>query len=230
MLAAGTLFVLFTSVPVISARKIFAHKKKLDSKQRTARALAAGLSYFMASSVTATALYPLYVVTNVSPQGARTLGRLGWLKLFALLTALALIAIVVEYVWKTYMNYPRRVSWLAGLSAAFLIGSSCFSASTGSITAAVALWFLGIGIIGVLIEHNISDPEKRETYDWTKLVTTIVGALAIFPWAIYPHIRHSWGGGSPMAVTVYFSQDSRILPGQQTKADTQAAVDLSAER
>ena len=43
--------------------------------------------------------------------------------------------------------------------------------------------------------------------------------FSVFPLVIYPHIKSGWGGGSPVSVVIYLSNDSRILPGQQLSAD-----------
>ena len=42
--------------------------------------------------------------------------------------------------------------------------------------------------------------------------------LFVFAYFYYPHIKSSFGGGTPIPVTIYFTKDSVILPNQSTAA------------
>lgn len=41
----------------------------------------------------------------------------------------------------------------------------------------------------------------------------------VFGHHYYPHIKSSWGGGAPVAVTIYFSKDSVIKPSESLSAE-----------
>ncbi len=46
----------------------------------------------------------------------------------------------------------------------------------------------------------------------------LLGAILIFSQYVYPHLKTSWGGGTPANVTVYFSKDSFLSPNKSVRA------------
>ena len=83
----------------------------------------------------------------------------------------------------------------------------------------MTLWFFGVGAAAALESRELDSAEKRKTYSWHTLILYITVPLSAFAFIVYPRIKPSWGGGSPVAVFVYFSPDSRIMPGQQMNAE-----------
>jgi len=73
-----------------------------------------------------------------------------------------------------------------------------------------------IGIIA-LLEMKVRSWKPR-LGDWPQTIFLVLGALLIFASYYYPHIKSSWGGGSPIPVTIYFTKDSIIMPNQSVGA------------
>jgi hypothetical protein len=53
-----------------------------------------------------------------------------------------------------------------------------------------------------------------EEGEWSKVLGTMLAILLAFAQYYYPHIKASWGGGTPVNVTIYFTKDSAIKPSQ----------------
>ena len=77
----------------------------------------------------------------------------------------------------------------------------------------LALWFFGVGVVTIL-ELNTRSRDQ----DWTKTVFVLLGALLLFARFYYPHVKASWGGGAPVRVTVCFTRESAVKPGQSVPA------------
>ncbi len=45
------------------------------------------------------------------------------------------------------------------------------------------------------------------------------GLLLLFSREVYPHLKASWGGGTPVDVTVYFTKDSLLSPDKGVQAE-----------
>jgi hypothetical protein len=80
-------------------------------------------------------------------------------------------------------------------------------------------WFFAVGIFALLHEDAVRYEKNRREKDWVMSAMVALFGLYVFPLVIYPHIKASWGGGSPVPVVIYLSNDSRILPGQQLSAE-----------
>lgn len=74
---------------------------------------------------------------------------------------------------------------------------------------AIVLWFVGVWAITVF-EAKI----RPRAGDWEKTAFLVLGALFVFALFYYPHIKSSWGGGTPVPATIYFAKDSPIRPSQ----------------
>jgi len=73
----------------------------------------------------------------------------------------------------------------------------------------VGLWFFVIGM-ATIIELKV----RPRSGDWEKTIFVALGALLLFAGVYYPHIEASWGGGTPVNITMYFTKDSAIRPSQ----------------
>jgi hypothetical protein len=81
---------------------------------------------------------------------------------------------------------------------------------------AITLWMFGVGILAALEMRTRA--WKMKLGDWTWSTTLLLGTLLAFASFYYPHIKSSWGGGRPIPVTIYFTKDSVIMPGQSVNA------------
>lgn len=82
--------------------------------------------------------------------------------------------------------------------------------------AAITLWFLPLGFFA----HNeiSSRSWTIRSGNWQQSLSILITLLLAFASSYYPHLKPSWGGGAPIPVTIYFSKDSIILPGQSAGA------------
>ncbi len=85
-------------------------------------------------------------------------------------------------------------------------------------TASLALWFF-VTFIVVLFEFKIRNRENLISYGgWSKPLAVLFAALLVFSQYVYPHLKASWGGGTPANVTIYFTKDSMISPDGNAQA------------
>jgi hypothetical protein len=90
----------------------------------------------------------------------------------------------------------------------------------------IALWFFGCAVLA-FSEFRIRSPEElRHEGGWSKPMAAFFIALLAFATWVYPHLKASWGGGTPANVTLYFSKDSLLSP---TKAVQTQLIEESDE-
>jgi hypothetical protein len=84
----------------------------------------------------------------------------------------------------------------------------------------LALWFFGIFAVTVLeLKTNPLDYSGDRIKGLGTDLFLLFAVLFVFGHYYYPHIKASWGGGSPVAVTIYFTKDSAIKPNQSVSAE-----------
>lgn len=85
-------------------------------------------------------------------------------------------------------------------------------------TSSVALWFFVTTLL-TIIEFQIRTKEDLITDGgWSKPMAVVFALLLMFAQYYYPHLKASWGGGTPADVTVYFTKNSSIDPGKWVQA------------
>lgn len=77
----------------------------------------------------------------------------------------------------------------------------------------LALWFFGVFAVAV-VDLKLRLKDVLKDGEWWKPLSTIFVALLVFAQYYYPHMKASWGGGTPVNVTIYFSKDSPIKSNQ----------------
>jgi hypothetical protein len=115
-----------------------------------------------------------------------------WKKSPRIVTAIASVSLVLFY-----LSYPARD----------LIFNHQFPQS------AIALWFFAVGFVTA-----VELKSRQRGGDWEKTVIPFLGTLFVFAFFYYPHIQAAWGGGTPIGITIYFTKDSAIKPGQAVSA------------
>jgi hypothetical protein len=80
----------------------------------------------------------------------------------------------------------------------------------------IALWFIAATYL-VTLEIRYRSWKFKLGY-WIQCVSFSIGAVTAFSTAYYPNIKPSWGGGSPIPATIYFTKDSLIMPSQSVAA------------
>ena len=78
---------------------------------------------------------------------------------------------------------------------------------------AVAMWFFVVLLLAI---SKLKNPSLGRS--WENSVLLLLGALLVFALFYYPHIKASWGGGTPVSVTVYFTKESPISPNKAVSA------------
>jgi len=225
IMAAGALLLALTAIPFGSAIKVFSHKQGLSDAAKTARTFAAALSYYFGcTALTASGNFLLlstdspFFVFNVSTETPFWGGS--WhhkAAFFVFVIAGALSILTVEQSWKWYEKRPISISILCGLFLILMMLQYWSGGALGAFQRAT-LWFFVVGLWAAYMKHVFIDSSKGQA-EWEKFVFVALVPLAFFPNFLYPYIKSSWGGGSPVPVVVYFSGDSRILPRQQLSAE-----------
>lgn len=57
-------------------------------------------------------------------------------------------------------------------------------------------------------------PGSFDPIEWSRPLSTVFGLLLIFSQFYYSHLKPSWGGGSPVPVTMFFTKESVISPSR----------------
>lgn len=198
ILASGAWFILFLCIPAATVAR--ARAKTAMKGADLARwlfpyyvgCMSAG---FFASFLFNYTLFP----TGLAPKW--------WVWVIGAVGSLAVVAAVNLWDW-----FPRRIAALLSVLLTLVFAAEnakqLFIAQQFTMSA-IGFWFFGVGVV-TLIEINT----LANNPDWTRTIFTAFGALLVFAHYYYPHLKSSWGGGTPVAVTVYFAKDSPIKPNQ----------------
>jgi hypothetical protein len=122
------------------------------------------------------------------------------------------------FAWKQFRTHPMRTALLAGLGLLALLSANLILAGRAR-PFAITTWLLVVGVVSVGLNNDLRDTQERKEMDPIWLLGLGIILLTTFSNAVFPQFKFSWGGGSPIPVVVYFSRDSRLLPGQQLDAD-----------
>jgi len=222
ILAAGTLFVFLTYLPIVVAQRYFVHNEALNAEQKYAKAIVSAVSYLIRCNMYAVSLVTLYAFSIRKTPLQHHWNWSDWLRLAAILVLFTGMYNFQEHGSKSYQTKPKRIILFGCLLLAAFLGwalSESIPESSNNFTAMAELWLFGIGLMAVITGQITGKWEKKTAYEWIGLVFLVIPALGIFASAIYPQIKASWGGGSPTPVFVYFSPESRLLPGQHLEGD-----------
>jgi hypothetical protein len=222
ILAAGALFTFLTSFPIVVAQRYFVgHDKIVSTEQKYARWLVAAVGYLLRCNLYGFSFVALYAysVRKVAPPagGFHWHWRNGLVFLFLGILFVGL-AHFEEQGRKFYQKYPKRIIAIGCLLLGTALGI-LFWQSNDNIAVNFELWLFVVGVMAVIEHQFIGAIGKRTAYNWAGSALLLIPMLAFFATVIYPQIKTSWGGGSATPVVVYFSADSRILPGQHFEGD-----------
>jgi hypothetical protein len=78
---------------------------------------------------------------------------------------------------------------------------------------AITLWMMWIGVLSYW-EMNARS-WKLTIGSWPQSLVFLLAVLAVFAIKYYPHIKSSWGGGTPIPVTITLTKDSPVLANQR---------------
>jgi hypothetical protein len=136
-----------------------------------------------------------------------------WIALFAALMALLVAAKFLKALEWLYTAASVLLTLFYVVdSVRTLLSSREFELTT------LAWWFFGC-IVFAFVEFSTVDRENLFNYaGWTRPLGILFVVLALFAQWVYPHLKASWGGGTPANVTVYFTKDSLLSPGKAVQA------------
>ena len=207
ILAAGTWFLIFTSIPVAIAIGL---GRNWFSWRRFAGFLYPYYFACLSFSFLATRLFDTTAGVNASIP-------LKWV-------VVGLIAFVILLVLTDYKKGPAIVPIVSSVLLATLLISfdlrqillhHVFDIEN------IAMWFFAVGIFTIL-EVHVRLRKFADAYEavWkvAKTLTPILIALLVFASYYYPRMKSSWGGGSPIDVILFFNKDSAIKPNQTVSA------------
>lgn len=133
------------------------------------------------------------------------------------------LVVVVGYsvilVIRTEKKTATTISWaIAMLSVSYVAGCGFYDLSRYHLVtaSAVFLWYLIVGFAFSFMLRQFRDRSVLEhlTRSVPFIVSQSLAALSVFGSVYYPHIKATWGGGAPVPVTILFTKESQILPGQ----------------
>jgi hypothetical protein len=99
-----------------------------------------------------------------------------------------------------------------------LVWCSYQSFRSGFAYEGLLLWFFGTGVLGNLAYYDIFRSKTTGVISGIMAGAMFLTVLGSYAETIYPHIKSSWGGGSPVPVVMYFSKDSRTMSSQHLQA------------
>jgi hypothetical protein len=210
ILAAGAWFFIFTGIPIVT---IVALGKGRLSWMRSAQLLYFYYLSCIAFSLPAAMLFKSSAATADTTTADTT--PINWW-LAAGISAFFVILIYLA------MSKPKIVPPVVTAIASVLVVIFFIQYTVHEILVAhfgcgvISLWFFGVGV-AAQVDLNISswDLAKNLTNaDWAKTLFVILGALLVFASLYYPHMKSSWGGGSPIDAVFYFNKDSVLKPNQ----------------
>jgi hypothetical protein len=218
ILAAGFLFLFTTLLPAFLANQMYSRDSELTPKQQLSHAIVATLAYYFVCVVLTFMLGGLlsFPSGTASNPVAHPTGLGSWLSA-GLPVGMLLLVYGLRLAWRTFRTHPMRTALFAGLDVLVLLSANLFLMGRVRPLAAT-MWFFVVGVVGTPLKNDLMDPGKRKEYSILLLAIGIVALTTFSSW-VYPQFRFSWGGGSPIPVVVYFSGNSRLLPGQQLDAD-----------
>src|SRR6266566_4971434 len=122
------------------------------------------------------------------------------------------------------VNYSKVPNWLA-TAASVLLTAFYVAEPTRTLLvkhefemSSIALWFFACSVVAI-VEFKIRNPRNLVAdAEWAKMLGVLFVALLAFAQYVYPHLKASWGGGTPANVTIYFTKDSLLGPGKAVQA------------
>jgi hypothetical protein len=125
----------------------------------------------------------------------------------------------------SYLSFTRKIpQWVGAVVSVtvtlYWVSGQLWRLVTDSRvnTTTLALLFFATAL---LVKFEIQPHPNRYLGDlgtWTAPLGLLFVLLLIFSRGFYPHLKTSWGGGTPADVTVYFTKDSLLNPGKSVQA------------
>ena len=200
VLAAGAWFLFFAAVPAIIGARYKTQPWSKVGKDLFGIWLAClGLSF--------TFSWILFEISEYPPDASPL--KYWWVWLLAGVISVALLLFL-----QTSARIPAVFQVIANsLITAFFVGYSAreFFFKNFFGVQSLSLWFF------ICIGATIFEMKTRrfsDSEEWVKTLGTFFAVLVLFAHYYYPHLKASWGGGTPMTATIYFTKDSPLSPNK----------------
>ena len=207
ILAAGAWFLFFSAIPVLVATRY---------RERDWIRIAESL-FFVWSAFFGIARILFYVLFDSSRPSFPTHSNwLFWLWFAGLVLAFALYLFVRDS--KTVPAYLLAVSSVAIVLFAVAFRLQTMFTIHDFEEWDLANWFFGVFLVTVL-ELKARPPAFADKFKGLGVDLGLL-FLTVFVFAhyYYPHLEASWGGGTPVSVTVYFTKESALDPNKAVTA------------
>jgi hypothetical protein len=204
ILAAGAWFFLFTGVPVVIVTTYQSLHPQMNWKM-----MANWLYFFFL--VCSGASWPALMLFSFSTASPDHTNK--WWLIFGLIALLGLIIV------RDLKKLPDYVSPIISIVLVLLFVAQDalpMIVHHQFQQTAITLWFFAIGVATLFITTKV--PVRFEDATWVQPFFYLLVVLFLFSLYYYPNLKSSWGGGSPVPVTLYFSKDSALKPNQSVSA------------
>jgi hypothetical protein len=203
VIAAGTWFFIFASTVVLTALKLWPERSSIA--EHLVDLLWSFWIFYYAADFIGGKIFD-YAEPSIG------FGRHEWSG-STLYLPVALFAMVVITISRWSMKKNQAVSvGTASLGLLVMAGYALISARPGFTFPLLAFELCFLAYVSrFYLDAVLKKPDNELNWIW--MVAFLLSGIAGFGTTVYPHIKSSWGGGSPVPVTVYLSKESRVLPG-----------------
>jgi hypothetical protein len=204
ILAAGAWFFIFTAAPVVV---VVAMEKDWFSWRQFPKYL---YTYYIFCLSFATPAQWLFNLPTTAAAAAAPPGN--WWRLGA---AIAFVLAILFFI-----NFTKTPPIVSVALSVLLVGFVIEGAIRQIIShdfgfPVITLWFFGVGIAAAFeLQVRLKNLADSPSWKLAHTVMSILLMLLVFALYYYPHMKASWGGGSPINVVLYFNKDSAIKPNE----------------
>ncbi len=222
IVAAGTLFVFLLAFPMLLVFRMFSFfglsvedmpetKMQLPSKNRTVW-LMRSISYLPMGALGLSYLFGFLFKTFPEWNGY---GLLVFFVVVALITLLQVIA-------RKWFASHLFVSTIVDVLSTVVLFGILFRYADRSLFWFVT-WFTAVSASTLFVSSKIVEPDSIRKTEWERLEVIVLPAVIfMYSTKVYPTIRHEFGGGAPVSVTLHLSKK---LPPFGSQDVTAALVD-----
>jgi len=216
ILAGGVLFCVFVALPVFEAARIYGLFGLPSMYPTPTRADGSfdKRSYYLPF------LRPLSFAISAMAMGSalRILAQeyqfdsrlVPWY--IGLIVPIAAVAYLVRY-----RGTKNPIMVTLGCLSALVWIMFCITRMGDPLLAVTLLWFFGWGLMAHFVEPFVMGSKRIREANWAFAISGVWGVLILFALYIYPHIRWSLGGGSPIPISLRFDNKSPL--DDSTQAD-----------
>jgi hypothetical protein len=210
VLAAGSLFVIFLALPYALVLELLRQDLWKSDEKWWFKSVNLLYVYYLSCNLVLLAAGFIFDFDQNGTEQPTSM------KTWQIATIIVLIVLVIIILVAIQKKIPK---WLKAIGMAALLIYLTWQAYDALflrhlfLRNAPFLWMIGIGCI-VLHEMQIRS-WKLKLGSWPNTLIVFMAILTVFSTIYYPHIKSSWGGGTPVPVTIILSKDAVGFASQQ---------------